>query len=263
MMTMSLSVRQEAVLTRAMCLPTFSHFLIVNKTSLSLTHTLIPISQEDEEADCRGSMLRLSFLLLLLLLQPLRVALRLGSAQECALSFAWVIDYMTKKGGRSTADALAFNHSTSPSMYMALPWAPRDAPSSWHLCLSVCDEELWQVQALARVIEHIGDAVVSARPCLQGPVRASLHTVIVLAELPAPVAEFLSFQDLVGLEWVAAQHLDQEQVAVRAILVRLQALDVCGPVDVARVVAVAGLLRRGAPLQVKALRFAILLPCLS
>ena len=30
---------------------------------------LIPISQEEEEADCRGSMLRLSFLLLLLLLQ--------------------------------------------------------------------------------------------------------------------------------------------------------------------------------------------------
>jgi hypothetical protein len=34
------------------------------------------------------------------------------------------------------------------------------------------------------VIDHIDDAVVSARPRLQGPVRASLHTVIVLAELP-------------------------------------------------------------------------------
>jgi hypothetical protein len=55
---------------------------------------LIPISQEEEEADCRGSMLRLSFLLLLLLLQSLRVALRLGSAQERALSLAWVIDYI-------------------------------------------------------------------------------------------------------------------------------------------------------------------------
>jgi len=39
-------------------------------------------------------MLRLSFLLL----QPLRVALRLGSAQECAFSLVWVIDGMTKKG---------------------------------------------------------------------------------------------------------------------------------------------------------------------
>ena len=161
----------------------------------------------------------LSFLLLLLLLQPLRVALRLGSAQECASSLVWVIDYLTKKGGRSTADALAFNHSTSPSMYMALPWAPRAASSSSHLCLSVRDDELWQ--ALARVINHIDDAVVSARPRLQGPVRASLHTVIVLAELPAPVAEFLAFPDLFGLERVAAQHLDQEQVVVRAILVRL------------------------------------------
>jgi hypothetical protein len=53
---------------------------------------LIPISQEEEEADCRGSMLRLSFLLLLLLLQPLRVALRRGSAQECAFALVWVID---------------------------------------------------------------------------------------------------------------------------------------------------------------------------
>jgi hypothetical protein len=121
------------------------------------------------------------------------------------------------------------------------------------LCLSVRDDELWQAQA--RVIDHIDDAVVSARPRLRGPVRASLLTVIVLAELPAPVAEFLAFPDLVGLERVAAQHLDKEQVVVRAILVRLQALDVCGPVDVARVVAVDGLLRRGAPLQVKALLF--------
>jgi hypothetical protein len=77
-----------------------------------------------EEAHKR--MLRLSFLLL----QPLRVALRLGSAQECAVSLAWVIDYMTRKGGRSTADALVFDHSTLPSIYMALPWAPRAAPSS-------------------------------------------------------------------------------------------------------------------------------------
>ncbi len=113
------------------------------------------------------------------------------------------------------------------------------------------------------MIDHIDDAVVSARPCLQGPVRASLHTVIVLAELPAPVAEVLVFPDLFGLERVAAQHLDQQQVVVRAILVRPFALFVCGPVDVALVVAVAGMLRRVAPLQVKALLCAILLPCLS
>ena len=38
-------VRPEAVLPdRALCLPTFSHFLIVNKTSLSHTHTHYPLS---------------------------------------------------------------------------------------------------------------------------------------------------------------------------------------------------------------------------
>ena len=36
-------VRPEAVLPdRALCLPTFSHFLIVNKISLSLSHSLSP-----------------------------------------------------------------------------------------------------------------------------------------------------------------------------------------------------------------------------
>jgi hypothetical protein len=60
------------------------------------------VAKEEEEEEerrrrrrhARGSMLRLSFLLL----QPLRVALRLGSAQECAFSLVWDIDYMTKKG---------------------------------------------------------------------------------------------------------------------------------------------------------------------
>jgi hypothetical protein len=36
-------VRPEAVLPdRALCLPTFSHFLIVNKTNLSLLQSLSP-----------------------------------------------------------------------------------------------------------------------------------------------------------------------------------------------------------------------------
>jgi hypothetical protein len=41
--SLSLSVSPEAVLPdRALCLPTFSHFLIVNKTSLSLSLPLCP-----------------------------------------------------------------------------------------------------------------------------------------------------------------------------------------------------------------------------
>ena len=50
------------------------------------------------------------------------------------------------------------------------------------------------------------------------------------------VAKVLAFPDLAGLERVAAQNLDKQQVVVRAILVRLPALDVRGPVDAARVV---------------------------
>ncbi len=50
------------------------------------------------------------------------------------------------------------------------------------------------------------------------------------------VAKALAFPDLAGLERVAAQNLDKQQVVVRAMLVRLPALDVPGPVDQARVV---------------------------
>jgi hypothetical protein len=46
----------------------------------------------------------------------------------------------------------------------------------------------------------------------------------------------LAFPDLAGLERVAAQNLAKQQVVVRAMLVRLLALDVRGPVDEARVV---------------------------
>ncbi len=102
------------------------------------------------------------------------------------------------------------------------------------LPLFVSDNKLWQT--LTRVIDHINDAVVSAWPCRQGPVGASLHTVIRLAELALTVAKVLAFPDLAGLERVAAQNLDKQQVVVRAILVRLPALDVRGPVDQARVV---------------------------
>ena len=53
------------------------------------------------------------------------------------------------------------------------------------------------------------------------------------------VAKVLAFPDLAGLERVAAQNLDKQQVVVRAILVRLPALDVRGPVDAARVVVIS------------------------
>ena len=104
------------------------------------------------------------------------------------------------------------------------------------LPLFVGDDKLWQT--LTRVIDHINDAVVSAWPCQQGLVGASLppSTVILLVEPALTVAKVLTFPDLAGLERVAAQNLDKQQVVVRAILVRLPALDVRGPVEAARVV---------------------------
>jgi hypothetical protein len=81
-------------------------------------------------------------------------------------------------------------------------------------------------------------------------VGASLppSTVILLVEPALTVAKVLTFPDLAGLERVATQNLDKQQVVVRAILVRLPALDVRGPVDEARVV-VAESVKDGTGLQ--------------
>ena len=109
------------------------------------------------------------------------------------------------------------------------------APCSSTLRLSVRDDKFWQT--LAVIINDINNAVAIARARPQGLVRTALHAVIVLAQLAAPVAKVLAFPDLCRLERVPAQHLDEQQVVVRAILVRFCTLDVCVPVDMARVVA--------------------------
>ena len=73
-------------------------------------------------------------------------------------------------------------------------------------------------------------------------------TAILLVEPALTVAKVLTFPALAGLERVATQNLDKQQVVVRAILVRLPALDVRGPVAEARVV-VAESVKDGTGLQ--------------
>jgi hypothetical protein len=75
-------------------------------------------------------------------------------------------------------------------------------------------------------------------------VRTSLNAVKILPELSESVAEVAPHPNVRGLERVAAQHFDEEEVEVLARVALLPALDVAGPVDVAFVVAVARLLRR-------------------
>jgi len=66
---------------------------------------------------------------------------------------------------------------------------------------------------------------VRGRLCVvHGPVGAALHAVIVAAELALRVTKVLPSPDIFGLERVPAQNLDEQQVVVRDVLVRIRSL---------------------------------------
>jgi len=96
--------------------------------------------------------------------------------------------------------------------------------------LSVCNDKLRQT--LAGVIRHIYHAVVAAarpsrvRPRQGGPVRAALDAVKLLPQLALHGAKAGSLPHLGGLERVAAQHVNQQQMKVLATSVAMVALSV-------------------------------------